>query len=174
MTIVKSLNEMTEGLGGNTTGAHTVEKAIDKLKTVVGGGGGTGGTANIVADFFNKSFSVTTSGLTPYEDAPKDKAFFGEHMQVDVNYTPSETGGMSIQLQNYPAAHSFQLGDSEGTTTLEVLSCFFVLPGITPAIDAQFSDGTRSSVTPAMALLVAFRSYKDGVWSDWDFAETIQ
>jgi len=143
----------------------TFGQALDNRYVNEGdGGGATGGKGTIVADFVNNTLSVTTSGLTSFEDVPKDLLVFDEPVSFDLTYTPSESSGMEYgtRVYNTSAQHGFQLYN-DGTEALEYLLC--TLTGINSE-NAQQQTITTSTVTFAV-----YREYANGEWSDWAYGE---
>ena len=130
MTIVKSLNEMTESLGGDTTGAHTAEKAIDALGSVISGGGGGGfKTINIKAEIHYTSSGssvipewtvteVNTGDATSFEDVVAS-----EYGKID------ETVVLSIEYYNY-------LSEEPALNKMVILALHYI-----SAYDGEDGDG---------------------------------
>lgn len=72
MTIVDSINKITESLGGDTSGVQTAAEAIDALNPVLTGGGSGSGvglpTSRILINYSDTSIYDQDSGETNHEE----------------------------------------------------------------------------------------------------------
>ena len=170
MTIVDSINKITESLGGDTSGVQTVSEAINALGPVISGGGGGGGlkTVNIKADVHYTSSGsslipkwtvteVDTGDATSFEEAAAS-----EYGQID------ETVILSIESYNYSSEEEPEL------KKLVILALHHI-----SAYDGEDGDGEPIKGVEGITPLETYAGYfsidmtrfrgVDGNWREWTF-----
>lgn len=158
MTIVDSINKITESLGGDTSGVQTAAEAIDALGPVISGGGGGGsvGTATLIYDeITGLPTDVELNNLTSFDDytAMGSPAIFVEPASIisdsEVSkYTQSGQHGFSFYE---PSSGVFIIVEYVGYHATSV----------------DLNSGEPTSFSLYVSDCAVYRVYEDGVWGDW-------
>lgn len=174
MTIVDSINKITESLGGDTTGVQTASEAIDALRPVIGGGGGTGlGSASFEShSHFDEETGETIStynlismdGLTSLDTVIQQ--YGADFQEWGVYIEPAQITVQSYydddpdrQYPNTPATvvgeHEFcKWGAGQGELFIYVIPTFVYYGSSAPS----FSTTTT----------ILYRSYQsESGWTEW-------